>query len=187
MRALWYTNDMDDSKKKVLAYGAFGLLAVVILFAVLMQGGNRPASKKGGAQQQQKETLSKTETQRLLESDASDLSHVNNVAYIQAKLEEYYRDNKFYPKKISDMVPRYMRTVPMYSLKKGYLYATDGKDKAASYHVGTMLGGNNPADAKLLKEDADFNSEKAKYTDGFNGLDPVFDLVGGALAKPKTR
>lgn len=116
-------------------------------------------------------------TKQLIAMDVSDPSHVINVKFIQTGLEKYFNDYGYYPKKLEDMIPQQLRIVPQYATGENYLYAYYPKDKPTKYHLGTKLGGNNPSDGKILSEDADYNSLKANYIGGFDGKDPVFDLV----------
>lgn len=119
------------------------------------------------------------ETKRLLAMDVSDPSHVTNIKYIQSGLEKYFGDYRYYPKKMEEMVPQYLRILPLYGTGKSYYYAYYPKDKPTAYHLGSPLGGRNPSDVKTFSEDADFVSKKAGYIGGFDGKDPVYDLVSG--------
>ncbi len=136
---------------------------------------------------EQKETVQQTQevvhqkevalTRQLLDMDVSDPSHVRNVKFLQEKIERYFNDYRYYPKRMEDMIPHYLPVPVQFATGENYLYAYYPKDKPTKYHLGAKLGGRNPADIKTLSEDADFNSIKAGYVGGFVGVDPVYDLV----------
>ena len=69
--------------------------------------------------------------------------------------------------------------MPKYSSSKDYFYAYYPEAKPTAYHLGALLGGRNQASTKAFAEDADLNSEKVGYKNGFNGADPIYDLKGG--------
>lgn len=171
-------------KKRIILIvgGVIAFVALILIVAVSVRRTPAQPEQKQTPQQIQ-EAIHQKEvvlTKQLLAMDVSDPSHVGNIKFIQAGLERYFNDHRTYPKKLEDMRPQYLRIIPQYSTGKDYLYAYYPKDKPTKYHLGTKLGGRNPSDAKTLSEDADFNSLKAAgYTGGFDGTDPVYDLVGG--------
>lgn len=170
-------------QKKRIAIIAGGIIMFVVLIFVVAISVRTPAQpEQKQTPQQIQEAIHQKEvilTKQLLAMDVSDPSHVGNIKFIQAGLERYFNDHRTYPKKLEDMRPQYLRIIPQYSTGKDYLYAYYPKDKPTKYHLGTKLGGHNPSDSKTLSEDADFNSKKAGYAGGFEGTDPVYDLVGG--------
>ncbi|MBI5912844.1 hypothetical protein HY839_00155 [Candidatus Azambacteria bacterium] len=169
---------MENSQKKQIIGIAIFVVVIIglgLLLAVIFK-------QKKAPQPQQRQTTEKSQqetTAKLLATDPSDPSHINNLKYIQEGLEKYYNDKKTYPKKLDELVPNYARILPKYSSSKDYFYAYYPKDKPTAYHIGTLLGGRNQASPKAFAEDADLNSEKAGYVGGFNGADPVYDLKGG--------
>ena len=169
-------------QKKHIVMIVAGIIMIIIIIAIIASAPAQQIEQKQTPQQVQAEIHEKqiVETKRLLAMDVSDPSHVVNIKFIQAGLERYFSDNRTYPKKLNDMRPQYLRIIPQYATGKDYFYAYYPKDKPTAYHLGTQLGGRNPSDPKILSEDADFNSLKATgYTGGFNGADPVYDLVSG--------
>lgn len=168
---------MDISKKKQIIGIAVFILVVIGLGFLLSAVSKRKEQQP--AQQQAIEKDQQIATEKLLATDPSDPSHINNLKYIKDGLEKYYNDKKMYPKALSDLVPLYLRVVPKYSSSKDYFYAYYPSEKPTAYHLGALLGGRNQASPKAFAEDADLNSEKAGYVGGFNGADPVYDLKGG--------
>lgn len=174
---LWYNGTMQ---KKHIAMIAGGIIVLVFVVAISVRTPAQPVQKQ--TPQQIQEVIHQKEvilTKQLLAMDISDPSHVVNIKFIQAGLERYFNDNRTYPKKLDDMRPQYLRIIPQYATGQDYLYAYYPKDKPTAYHLGVRLGGRNPSDAKTLSEDADFNSLKTGHVKGFDGTDPVYDLVGG--------
>ena len=155
---------------------------IVVLIALALWWGS--GARREGKEQQPPAAVplerdAVTETERLLATDPADPSHVNNLKYIQAGLEKYFSDNRAYPADLRTLVPKYLRVLPAYSSRQDYLYAYSPKGKPTLYHLGALLGGRNEISPRTLAGDADFNSEKAGYTGGFNGADPVYDIIGG--------
>ncbi len=171
-----YTILMEKPPAKIflLIAGVAALVALALFFGT--------GARRGGEVQPppavSPEKDAVTETERLLATDPADPSHINNLKYIQAGLEKYFNDNRTYPADLRTLVPRYLRALPAYSSQQGYLYAYAPEAKPTAYHLGALLGGRNQADPQAFATDADFNSEKAGYIGGFNGTDPVYDLVG---------
>ena len=169
---------MDISKKKqIIGIAVFVLVIIGLLFlvsTVLKQKVSQPAQ-----QQQATEKDQQVATTKLLATDPSDPSHINNIKYIKDGLEKYYNDKRMYPKGLQELVPVYLRIVPKYSSSRDYFYAYYPKDKPTAYHLGTLLGGRNQASPEAFASDADLNSEKAGYINGFVGADPIYDLKGG--------
>lgn len=168
---------MDTTKRNQII--TIGVIFLIVALAIAI--GSAIVKRKGATQQppmtveqQQQET-----TKKLLATDPADPSHVTNIKYIITGLEKYYNDKKTYPKKLDELVPTYLNIMPKYSSQKDYFYAYYPEAKPTAYHIGTVLGGRNEMSPKAFAEDADLNSEKAGYVNGFNGMDPVYDLTGG--------
>lgn len=125
-----------------------------------------------------------TETQKLLEMDVTDPTHVNNLNYIQNGLVLYFNDKGEFPKKLEELVPLYLRGLPKYSSEIGYFYAYYPADKPTNFHLGALLGGRDPGDVLAFANDADYDSAKAGNVGGFTGVDPMYDLVGGTNPPP---
>ena len=171
----------DSQKKQIIGIAVFVVVIIGLgfLLSVIFK-------QKGTPQPQQQQMTEKDQqiaTAKLLATDPSDPSHINNLKYIKEGLEKYYHDKKMYPKELNDLVPLYVRIVPKYSSSKDYFYAYYPKDKPRAYHLGALLGGRNQASSKAFAEDADLNSEKAGYVNGFAGADPIYDLTGGTAKK----
>ncbi|OGD23856.1 hypothetical protein A2Z10_02645 [Candidatus Azambacteria bacterium RBG_16_47_10] len=168
---------MDTVKRNHIITIAIIFFIVVAAVAIGSAIVKRKAAKQRvpmTVEQQQQET-----TAKLLATDPSDPSHVNNIKYIIGGLEKYYNDKKMYPAKLDDLVPKYLNIVPKYSSQKDYFYAYYPESKPTAYHIGTLLGGRNQSSPKAFAEDADLDSSKNGYVNGFNGMDPVYDLTGG--------
>lgn len=168
-----------QKKHIVMIITAFILIAIIVAIII-----NAPKQKVQDpvAEQIQQQIIHEKEvaiTKQLIAMDVSDPSHVINIKFIQTGLEKYFNDYGYYPKKLEDMIPLHLRVVPQFSTGENYLYAYYPKDKPTKYHLGARLGGHNPADEKSFSEDADLNSKKANYVGGFDGTDPVYDLVSG--------
>lgn len=168
---------MEMSKRKQIVGIAVFVLVVIalgfLLSAVLKQKTPPPAEQQTTEKEQQ------ITTAKLLATDPSDPSHINNIKYIQEGLEKYYNDKQMYPKSLEELKPTYVRILPKYSSSKDYFYAYYPKDKPTTYHLGALLGGRNQVSPKAFAEDTDLNSEKAGYVNGFAGADPIYDLKGG--------
>lgn len=157
------------------------IAAVFFITAAVIGIGSAVVRWKGSKQptpmtkeQQEQET-----TKKLLATDPADPSHVSNIKYIVTGLEKYYNTNRMYPKTLGELMPTYIAVIPKYSSQKDYFYAYYPAEKPTAYHIGTLLGGRNEMSPKAFAEDADLNSEKEGYVNGFNGMDPVYDLTGG--------
>lgn len=168
---------MEISKRKqIVGIAVFVLVAIglgTLLSATLFKKKTPPPVQQSTEKEQQ------ITTAKLLATDPSDPSHINNLKYIQEGLEKYYNDKRMYPANLEELKPTYVRVLPKYSSSRDYFYAYYPKDKPTAYHLGTLLGGRNQTSPKAFAEDADLNSEKAGYTNGFNGADPIYDLKGG--------
>lgn len=170
--------------KTINKYIVIGIIGIVILFGLIYIIKNTPSkqNKETPKQIQQKPMTQEDQieaTKKLLATDPTDPSHVSNIKYIQAGLEKYYNDKRAYPKKLDELVPFYISVLPKYSSQKEYFYAYYPKDKPTAYHIGTLLGGRNGMSPKAFAEDADFDSSKESYVNGFPGADPIYDLKGG--------
>lgn len=168
---------MDTTKRnQIILIGAIFLAIVAVIAivsAVIRQKGATQQAPITVEQQQQ------METKKLLATDPADPSHITNITYIIGGLEKYYNDKKTYPTKLDELVPVYINILPKYSSQRDYFYAYYPESKPTAYHIGTLLGGRNQVSPKAFAEDADLNSEKEGYVNGFNGMDPVYDLAGG--------
>src|SRR3989339_2172670 len=127
---------MEISQKKQI-------VGIVVFAAVIMGLGfllNVIFKQKGAPQPQQQTTIEKEQqvaTAKLLATDPSDPSHINNIKYLQEGLEKYYNDKRTYPQKLDELVPLYARILPKYSSSRDYFYAYYPKDKPTAYHIGT--------------------------------------------------
>lgn len=109
-------------------------------------------------------------------------SAVDKVAH---QLRMFNIKMKRYPESLGELVPVYLKYLPT-DVAGGnidFLYARskDGKRfhvgvKLESYDGGIILGSNTP---HPLTYDSDFNSVTADYLDGFDGVDPAYDLEDG--------
>jgi len=172
---------MDVQNKKsqattILSYIAILVVGGFVIALFVKLGGLTSQEQQVPAQQIEKSD--KTKTEKLLATDSSDPSHINNVRSIQAALEKYYNDYKKYPIDLNELAPLYIRRLPTYANNVNYFYAYWPNANPQAYHLGTLLGGRNELSPATLNQDADLNSEASGYTHGFNGSDPVFDLVG---------
>lgn len=173
----------NSQKKQVIGIAIFGI--VVIGFGLILGTAMRQKKTPQSFEQQRAATekIQHEATAKLLATDPSDPAHVNNIKYIADGLEKYYKDKHAYPKKLDELVPLYLRVLPKYSSQKDYFYAYYPNNKPTAYHIGTLLGGRNQASPKAFAEDADLNSEKVGYVNGFAGADPIYDLTGGTVKK----
>lgn len=168
-----------QQRKQIIGIAIFAIIVIglgFVLSAAFKQKGTPQSIQQQRAATEKKQQEA---TVKLLATDPSDPAHVNNIKYIVDGLEKYYKDKHAYPKKLDDLMPLYVRIVPKYSSSKDYFYAYYPKDKPTAYHIGALLGGRNQASPKAFVEDADLNSEKAGYMNGFAGADPIYDLKGG--------
>ncbi|MEK7520146.1 MAG: hypothetical protein AAB581_02830 [Patescibacteria group bacterium] len=162
----------------------FVVAAVIIIGVVFAFLSRSPVPRiETPLEQTQREAEQKTATEKLLETDPVDPQHITNIKYIQMALGKYYNDHQTYPKKLGELTPMYARVLPKYSINgttsSDFFYAYYPKEKPTAYHLGVLLGGRNPQDPAAFAGDADLNSEKVGYASGFNGFDPVYDIVGG--------
>jgi type II secretory pathway pseudopilin PulG len=103
----------------------------------------------------------------------ADRIRIEHLQFIQSKLELYYSENNCFPTSLSQLTYLIKREVPKDPItQKDYLYAFYPESRPTRYHLGAILETKN----KILKEDADFNSKAAGYTNGFDGKDPVYDI-----------
>ncbi len=175
---------MDASKQKNILIAAIALVVLFIAYGFFAYNKSRRAAPVAPPSQNTKPSVAvmeeqKKKTEEILKTDPTDPVHVSNLKYIQSALERYFNDKRQYPKTLGELVPAYLRVLPKYSSNQDYFYAHYPKEKPQFYHLGTLLGGRNSSDAEAFKSDTDFNSAKAGYENGFNGLDPVYDLAGG--------
>lgn len=168
---------MQINQKQTNIFLIIGVAAAVIIIGMLFYLGAQKARKQEKPATQKQ--MPSVATQKLIETDATDPTHVNNIKYVQSALERYYNDKRQYPKQLEDLVPYYLTVLPKYSSSRNYFYAYYPADKPQKYHIGTLLGGRNEASPAAFRSDSDLNSAKAGYVNGFNGMDPVFDLEGG--------
>lgn len=165
-----------SQKKQILGVAIFVVALMIIgliMSIVFKEKAPAPTDRQAIEKNQQ------IATAKLLATDPSDPSHINNLKYIKDSLDKYYTAKKMYPKDLNELVPLYGSIVPRYSTSKPYFYAYYPSENPTAYHIGAVLGGRNQASPKAFSEDADLNSEKAGYVGGFNGADPVYDLKGG--------
>lgn len=174
---------MESTTKQTLAIGAVIFFIFLVTAGIIMRRSRNylparaPAKKTEKNEPQSREAVQR-EREKILATDPADPSHVNNITYIKEGLKKYYAEKKAYPKKLSELVPRYLYIAPRYSSDVEYLYAYFPAEKPSAYHLGAPLGGRNINSPGALSSDADFHSEKAKYVNGFNGADPVYDVTG---------
>jgi len=182
---------METKQTNVLLI--ISILAAIAIIGLIFYAGQKfqKREQEQSIQKEQGETSPKPrKINELLAQDHTAPFHVDNVNLIKSALEKYYNNNKAYPTKLEELAPLYIKVLPKYSTSRNYFYAFYPAEKPQSYHVGTLLEpchtekdyagirNCNPASIDLWKSDADFDSSKAGYTEGFNGMDPVFDLIG---------
>ena len=173
---------MTGLNKKILLV----IIVVLVLGAVgygIYYGSLKRASEKSQAPAQNmkpsasKMAEEKKRTEEILKTDPTDPVHVANLKYIQGALDKYYNDKRRYPETLEELTPIYVKVLPKYSSRKNYFYAHSSEEKPQLYHLGTLLGGRNTASPEAFKNDSDFDSAKAGWVGGFNGLDPIYDLT----------
>lgn len=169
---------MDTTKRnQIITIGIIFLIVAVTIAigsAIIKRKTAKQQAPTLTVEQQQREA-----TKKFLATDPADPSHVSNIKYIIVGLEKYYSDKKAYPKKLDELLPVYINVIPKYSSQKDYFYAYYPEAKPTAYHIGSLLGGRNEMSPKVFAEDADLNSVSEGYVNGFNGMDPVYDLIGG--------
>ncbi|MBI3685223.1 hypothetical protein HY250_02355 [Candidatus Azambacteria bacterium] len=170
---------MDTSTKQTVTIGALIFFIFLATAAVIFYNSRGYIQKETKTKTNEEGLNTVQDRQKILATDPTDPSHINNLKYLQAGLEKYFTEKRTYPKKLGELAPKYISIVPKYSSKKDYLYAYYPKEKPSAYHLGAPLGGRNAASPQAFSQDADFNSEKIKYINGFDGADPVYDLMGG--------
>ena len=168
---------MQINQKQTNIFLIIGVIAAIIIIGMLFYLGARKTGKQEKPVVEQKTRA--VGTQKPIETDATDPSHVNNIKYIQSALERYYNDKRQYPKQLEELVPYYLTILPKYSSSRNYFYAYYSAEKPQKYHIGALLGGRNEASPVAFRSDSDLDSAKAGYINGFNGMDPVFDLESG--------
>ena len=168
---------MQINQKQTNIFLIIGVIAAIIIIGMLFYLGARKTGKQEKPVVEQK--MRSVATQKLIETDATDPSHVNNIKYIQSALERYYNDKRQYPKQLEELVPYYLTILPKYSSSRNYFYAHYPAEKPQKYHIGVLLGGRNEASPAAFRSDSDLDSVKVGYINGFNGMDPVFDLESG--------
>ena len=168
---------MQINQKQTNIFLIIGVVAAIIIIGMLFYLGARKTGKQEKPVVEQK--TRSVATQKLIETDATDPSHVNNIKYIQSALERYYNDKRQYPKQLEELVPYYLTILPKYSSSRNYFYAHYPAEKPQKYHIGVLLGGRNEASPVAFRSDSDLDSAKTGYINGFNGMDPVFDLESG--------
>ena len=168
---------MQINQKQTNIFLIIGVIAAIIIIGMLFYLGARKTGKQEKPVVEQK--TRSVATQKLIETDATDPSHVNNIKYIQSALERYYNDKRQYPKQLEELVPYYLTILPKYSSSRNYFYAHYPAEKPQKYHIGVLLGGRNEASPVAFRSDSDLDSAKTGYINGFNGMDPVFDLESG--------
>lgn len=95
-----------------------------------------------------------------------------NINQIQMSLMFFFGKNKIFPENLNELYPGFIQKEILEN--NTFLYAYS-KDKNY-YHLGVKI--NNPDNIQnKLKNDADFNSISKNYVNGFNGLDPIYDVV----------
>lgn len=171
---------MNISPKQLIIIGVVCILLMAVVATIFVANNNRASEQQATSSSVKTATL-KEHMARYLAADPVDLSHIGNIKSIQGALRKYFDNKQVYPKKLSELAPAYLYIVSKYSSSQDYFYAYFPADKPTAYHLGAPLGGNNPADGPVLSQDADFNSKKAGYVNGFDGTDPVYDLVGGSV------
>lgn len=172
---------MESTTKQTLVIGAVIFFIFLVTAGIIIRRNRNylpvvPPAEKNKSAEARKEDI-KAEREKILATDPTDPSHINNIAYLQEGLKKYYAEKKMYPKKLGELLPRYLYVIPKYSSDKDYLYAYFPAEKPFAYHIGTLLGGRNIVSPQTLSADSDFNSEKVKYVNGFNGADPMYDIV----------
>jgi len=100
---------------------------------------------------------------------------IRNINQLQMSLSFYFDQNGVLPSSLSELYPQFISDKKIVE-NKNYLYAYPKDRKTLTYHLGIKLQAdveNQPA----LKNDDDFNSISARYVNGFNGADPVYDIA----------
>src|SRR3990167_3822553 len=173
---------MDEFKKKILIAIISVLVLGVVGYGIYYGSSKRSAPAPQQAPQNAKPSVSKmaeekNRTEEILKTDPTDPVHVANLKYIQSALERYFNDKRQYPKTLEELAPMYVKGLPKYSSRQDYFYTHSPADKTQLYHFVTILGWRNTATPEAFKTDSDFDSAKAGWAGGFNGLDPIYDLT----------
>jgi len=173
---------MTELNKKILLAIIVVLVLGAVGYGIYYGSSKRSAPAPQQAPQNAKPSVSKMaeekkRTEEILKTDPTDPVHVANLKYIQGALDKYFNDRRQYPKTLGELAPMYVKVLPKYSSKQDYFYAYSPADKPQLYHLGTLLGGRNTASPEAFKNDSDFDSAKAGWVGGFNGLDPIYDLT----------
>jgi len=105
-----------------------------------------------------------------------------DLQQIQMVLDENYQSYNQYPIALKDLdaTPEIMQIIESGEI----LYAYSANK--SNYHIGIEVESE-----VFTKDDFDFNSKLAEYTNGFNGADPIYDLVSdenielGEISEPQ--
>ena len=117
--------------------------------------------------------------------EARDGRRINDIRIIKVILGEYYDSYNVYPNSLSELVPEFLNDLPKDpKTNQDYFYAFYPFIEPSCYHLGTVLENVNRYE---LLNDADFDSKMAGYINGFNGIDPVYDIEERKIEKPETK
>jgi len=105
---------------------------------------------------------------------ARDARRIADIRQIQVALELYKEEKGAYPTGLFQLTPEFFTPVPRDpETDRDYLYAYYPLTEPQDFHLGAVLEDIN---SFSLDDDANFNSDTAGYTNGFNGQDPIYDV-----------
>ncbi len=108
---------------------------------------------------------------KILTARLRDAARFFDLRGIQVELELYFDEKHSYPSALDQLVgPRFLAVPHDPSTNRPYEYATQKKGNIlVKYHLGASL--EELGSGKFLSTDADFDSQKAGWSNGFNGAD----------------
>jgi len=109
---------------------------------------------------------------------ARDARRISDVKQLQLAAELYFDKNGAYPQDLSLMAPEFIRSIPVDSVRGTPPVYSASPDRK-KYHMGTVLEDESNG---ALRNDADFNSEKAGWKNGFDGDDAGLCVETGGRA-----
>ncbi len=60
---------------------------------------------------------------------------LNYLRFISTKVEEYKKDNGVFPKKLTDLIPNYLKGIPKDSCGRSFNYNNEGKENVNSFDL----------------------------------------------------
>jgi len=161
------------------------LTIVLIIVGFLVLGGtswyfyNQKNNTSQNSEAKNKELQEKnlTEEQRkqleIVKQRFVEANMIGNINQLQMSLDFYFKQNGVLPASLNELYPKFIADKKIVENEK-YLYAYSYDRKTLTYHLGIKLEAENQP---ILKNDKDFNSISAGYINGFDGADPVYDVV----------